>query len=539
MISIGKFGSFPANLLLGRPFYTTFEIHEDKDSVRLRLVPASELNAEVLAEDESPAESRAEPAEGADGAAFDIVTEDGAVLMKNNRLTVDDASRQTLTMQEIEELKKSGTGSGKEIIEKILASHTGLDEKTKFSLAKYMLRKTRKYLKRFTVLPMDVSMLTEYMLTEKEASRIMELREESLGLIGSWANVHYGDAHGDAEDGLSKVGSGRWLVVDETGGLVVAALAERMGILYPEADEDEDDSSASQDEAEVAANDDHEQGEPMEVEPQTEEGAVKEDDTEANANDKQDRPNKPSRTARHSGTPASSNTLHLLHANAQPNLSLLKYFSYDTNNPTPSHPLHTHLQPLSWLQLLDPDADATYAEPATVPASELSTWKSGKRGTYFKKRRRWERCKTIVDTARAGGFDGLVIASAMAPDTILKHLVPLLKGAGHVVVYSPTIEPLAQLADLYSKERKAAYLAHLDRGESIPEDDFPVDPRLLLAPSLQTSRVRSWQVLPQRTHPLMTSRGGAEGYVFTARRVLPVEGKVEARGKFSKKRKVA
>ena len=71
----------------------------------------------------------------------------------------------------------------------------------------------------------------------------------------------------------------------------------------------------------------------------------------------------------------------------------------------------------------------------------------------------------------------------------------------------------------------------------MPTDDFPLDPTLLLAPTIQTARARSWQVLPGRTHPLMTGRGGSEGYIFTATRVLPAEGKVEARGKF-KRRKV-
>jgi tRNA (adenine-N(1)-)-methyltransferase non-catalytic subunit len=73
------------------------------------------------------------------------------------------------------------------------------------------------------------------------------------------------------------------------------------------------------------------------------------------------------------------------------------------------------------------------------------------------------------------------------------------------------------------------------------DPEFPVNPTLLLAPMLQTARARSWQVLPGRTHPLMTSRGGAEGFLFTATRVLPVEGKVEARGRFraGKKRKMA
>ena len=34
----------------------------------------------------------------------------------------------------------------------------------------------------------------------------------------------------------------------------------------------------------------------------------------------------------------------------------------------------------------------------------------------------------------------------------------------------------------------------------------------------------------------MTGRGGAEGYLFTATRVVPAEGRVEARGKFARKK---
>ena len=62
-------------------------------------------------------------------------------------------------------------------------------------------------------------------------------------------------------------------------------------------------------------------------------------------------------------------------------------------------------------------------------------------------------------------------------------------------------------------------------------DEFPLNPTLVLGAAMQTSRVRKWQVLPGRTHPLMTSKGGAEGYIFTAWKVKPAEGKVEARGK--------
>ncbi|KAI4748929.1 putative eukaryotic translation initiation factor 3, gamma subunit [Aureobasidium sp. EXF-12298] len=536
VISIGKFGSFPCNLLIGRPYYLTYEITDkqsETDASRLRVVPASELNAEVLSEDAPPSEN---PTEKADE-SFDIVADDGSVLLKNNRLTVDDASRQVLSMDEIEELKKAGTGSGRDIIEKILKSHTHLSEKTSFALAKYTLRKHKKYLRRFTVLPMNVSMLTEYMIAEKESSRVMELREESLGLVGSWANVHY---HPDAEPTLTEegtqLGGGRWLVVDDTGGLVVASMAEKMGILYlpdredEESDNDEATTEAGAQQTAAAEEDaDVEMQDPSKDEPTTEEPKEGE---EVRANGRKRPMNK------HNTNLSSTNTITVLHSNAQPNVSLLKYFSYDTNNPTATHPLHTHLKTLTWLQLIDPSADPTYDEPETIPQSELDTMKSGKRGAYFRKRRRWARCKAIVDETRAGGFDGLIIASQMSPATILKNTVHLLRGSAHIAIYSPTVEPLTEIMDLYSKDRKAAFLDHIANDTVPPEEDFPLDPRLVLGPTLQTTRIRPWQVLPGRTHPLMTWRGGAEGYLFTARKVLPVDGKVEARGKYNKKRKI-
>lgn len=431
---------------------------------------------------------------------------------------MDDASRQQLTQAAIEELKKSA--GGKEVIERILANHKGLDEKTAFAKAKYMARKNKKYLKRFTVLPMDLGNLIDYVL-EKEPPRIMEMREETLGLVGAWSHAHFSGL--DIEEAESNVG-GRWLAVDETGGLLVAGLADRMNILYPPLIDGQD---AKQPPENAAG-------------PRDADGDVgmADDQAQTNGVDKQPKP-----AHRDFAIPASTNTITLLHPAVQPNLSLLKYFGYDTSNPTlpakieEEHPLHTHLKPLSWLQLLHPEEDPTYIEPENVAEDVLASWKSGKRGNYYKKRRRWAKCKAIVDGTREGGFEGLVIASHMDATSILEHTVPLVRGGGHVVIYSPTLEPLVKVIDLYSKERRAAYIAHLSRGETPDIEDFPVDPRLLLAPSVQTSRVREWQVLPGRTHPLMTSRGGAEGYVLTARRAIPLEGGVEARGNFSAKRR--
>ncbi|KAK4501258.1 hypothetical protein PRZ48_007065 [Zasmidium cellare] len=521
IIDVGKLGSFPSNLLVGRPYYHTYEILEKQDGEqysRLRIVPQAELNAEAgLDEPVAPEESRGEPSPpGGNGVpdSFDLLAEDGTVLMKNNRLTIDDASRQQLSQTEIEELKKSA--GGKEIIEKILANHAGLAEKTAFSKAKYTLRKHKKYLKRFSALPMDLGNLIDHII-DKEAPRIMEMREESLGLVGAWSHAHFsGIDQVDTNEEGRKVGGGRWLTVDDTGGLVVAGLAERMNILFPPTARDINDSP------EPAPHESNEQG------------------LQTNGDAKVAKPN----SHRDFAIPSSTNSITLLHPAVQPNVSLLKYFGYDTSNPylppeEMEHPLHTHLKPLTWLQLLHPSEDPTYTEPEQASEETMAGWKSSKRGTYFKKRRRWERCKTIVDETREGGFDGLVIASHMEPVTILKHTVPLVRGGGHVVMYSPTIEPLVKVMDFYSKERRTAYIQHLARDEIPDEDDFPVDPRLLLATSVQTSRIRDWQVLPGRTHPLMTSRGGAEGFIFTARRVIPIEGGVEARGNFNaKKRKL-
>ncbi|CAG5188865.1 uncharacterized protein ALTATR162_LOCUS12048 [Alternaria atra] len=564
-INLGKFGTFNSNLLLGRPYYLTYELldkDDGKSKTELRVVPASELHAEALGEDHAPAaETSDENADGATG--FDIVGEDGQVIMRNNRLTVDDASRQALSMAEIEELKKAGAGSGKEIIAKIMASHNAIDEKTSFSLAKYTLRKSKKYMKRFTALPMDVGLLTEYVL-EKEAYKIMELREDLLGLINSWANIHSGATNQVllGEDGVSQVGGGRWLVVDDTGGLVTAALAEKMGILYPE--EEGDDSSDTDD---TQMND---TAAPLSApEPQDLDTAMPDadtttsDPTTAAPSDPPARPRKPPRPHVPQMS-AQTNTLTVLHPNNQPNLSYLKYFGYDYGAPAPSHPLYKHLKSISWLALLHPEDDPTYDEPEVISEEVLATMKSTKRGTYYKKRRRWERVKSVVDETRRGGFDGLVVATAMDAKTVLKELVPLVRGGGRVVVYNPNVEPLVELCDLYSKERRAAYIARefgppltttpqangrkhkveevVDTNGSTTEggseeDDFPLNPTLLLAPSLQTARARQWQVLPGRTHPMMTSKGGAEGYLFTATRVLPVEGRVEARGHHGKKKR--
>ncbi|OTA91736.1 hypothetical protein M434DRAFT_75761 [Hypoxylon sp. CO27-5] len=591
-ISLGKYGSFPSNLIIHRPFHLTYELQDKKPGEnfnRLRIVPASELYSDILSssastsspEGATPITNDGEDAENAPptGIEYSLVDpESGAVVARTDRAELDASARQTLSTEEIEALKKDGTDAGRDLIAKLLLSHTAIDQKTEYSLAKYKLLKTKKYIRRFSVLPMDIPMLTHWQLEAKDASKILDMREEMLGLLGCWANVHFGGEDRCENEGAQEVESseqvsaqhtaGRWLVVDDTGGLLVAAMAERMGILYPQENGPvqgkTEPTSPSAPRKEFS---NHQEAASIAANPLSNTGSEP-DKTNADTTSQSQGITEPKpsfqvtrRTSHGEGKPrlddlkvpfVHSNTLTVVHANQQPNLTFLREYGFDITNPTqaPDHPLASHLMTISWLQLVEPELDPTYtSEIPTISPEILRSWKANRRGTYHRKRRRWAKIRHIVDTTRKGEFSGLVVASTMDPISIMRYVVPLLAGGAPIAIYSQSIEPLTALVDCYSIARRAAWVSNPPEevaGKSLEElehwpgnEDFPLNPSLVLGASLQTSRVRKWQVLPGRTHPLMTGRGGAEGYVFTAWRVKPAEGKVEARGKArTKKRKV-
>ncbi|KAK3496196.1 Gcd10p family-domain-containing protein [Neurospora crassa] len=578
-ISLGKYGTFPANLILERPYYLTFEVQDklpEESFSRLRVVSPSELYADVFAEEDAEC---ANPAAGpgsnndaviatAAGEEFSLVdAESGNVIARSTQEVIDENARQKLTQAEIEELKRDGTNAGKDVIAKLLLSHAALDQKTSFSLSKYKLLKTKKYIRRFQVLPIDVPTFSNWQLEERDASKILDIRAEMMGLVGCWGNVHYGgadvfleDPKATTEQGEEALAplqedllAGRWLVVDDTGGLLVAAMAERMGVLYKEDDETEE--AAEEEETTEKAEEETEQ--------KQESDTTSQKDTEMVDGQQQESTSETTTLARHPKRPrdnkprdsdfavpfSQTNTITVLHGASQPNLSFLNYWNFDVTAPQhPPHPLLNHLLTLSWLQLLKPELDTSYSTPPlTADPETLSTWKPSRRGNFHRKRRRYARVRHIVDSTRAGNFSGLVCASTMDPISILKHALPLLAGGAPVAIYSPSLEPLATLADCFSVARRTAWNSgHVAKiqGKTAEElekwegsEQFPLNPTLLLGTSIQTSRARRWQVLPGRTHPLMTERGGADGYIFTGWRAKPAEGKIAAKGKF-KRRKV-
>lgn len=180
-VNLGKFGTFKANDIIGHPFGYTYDIVGER---QLKIVSEQfeEDQVEELEDDE------------------------------NNQDLMDDPTAQTLSMQDIEALKKASTDGGREIIDKMVSSHSAFQKKTQFSQEKYIKRKEQKFLRRFTPLAIGTSELVQYYL-EKDSHKVLDITEETLGLILSLANVRPG---------------GTYLVVDDMSGLLVAALLERM-----------------------------------------------------------------------------------------------------------------------------------------------------------------------------------------------------------------------------------------------------------------------------------------------------------------------
>ncbi|SCV05440.1 LANO_0H07536g1_1 [Lachancea nothofagi CBS 11611] len=228
-ISLGKFGAFKTNDIIGYPFGTTFEIHYDnaleetipgpqdaaatKNSKNKFKIPVGTLS--VL-------ESRLTANGGTNGAATGLGSEEettpnpelqliGNSESNKNLINVGN-SIQKLSMAEIELLKKQ-TATGEEIINKMIEAHGSFHQKTVFSQEKYLKRKKQKFAKFFTVEYLSSSGLLQYLLDKGDTVRAMDMSEESIGMILSLGNIK---------------SNGTYLCVDETGGLLVYALLERM-----------------------------------------------------------------------------------------------------------------------------------------------------------------------------------------------------------------------------------------------------------------------------------------------------------------------
>ncbi|CEP62147.1 tRNA 1-methyladenosine methyltransferase subunit GCD10 LALA0_S04e08900g [Lachancea lanzarotensis] len=225
-ISLGKFGAFRTNDVIGFPFGTTFEIQydnlaDDENIPNVKKVDASKSSKEkfkIPVGNLKVIDSNFLAGRIANGSGSDEEFTPQPELQlignsdSNKNLINIGSSIQKLSSEEIEQLKLQ-SASGEDIINKMIEAHGSFHQKTVFSQEKYLKRKKQKFAKRFTVEYLSSSGLLQYLLDKGDVVRAMDMSEESLGMILNLANIR---------------SSGTYLCVDETGGLLVYAMLERM-----------------------------------------------------------------------------------------------------------------------------------------------------------------------------------------------------------------------------------------------------------------------------------------------------------------------
>lgn len=130
----------------------------------------------------------------------------------DNRDYYDTNSAQQLSDQSIADLRNGGA-SGQEIIQELVANSSTWQAKTEFSKQKYLKKKQQKYMPRVQILPISAETLCQIYVMKKPA-KILSLRYDSLGQILTYGNVYAG---------------AQVLVIDTCMGLVIGAIAERLG----------------------------------------------------------------------------------------------------------------------------------------------------------------------------------------------------------------------------------------------------------------------------------------------------------------------
>ncbi|KAI7903554.1 Gcd10p family-domain-containing protein [Cokeromyces recurvatus] len=184
MISLGKFGNFQSDNLIGKPYGLSYEIMGNKGEIK----PVGHVSKNTSIEETDA----------------------------NNQTIIDDTSVQKLSHEEVLKLKEMGLRGEldtEEIIKKMVDSHAEFSKKTEYSKAKYIERKKKKFMKVFTPVRPTLNTISNYFFS-KNPEKIKHIRIDTLSILLSMANVH---------------ANAKLLVVDDTQGLIVASCLERMG----------------------------------------------------------------------------------------------------------------------------------------------------------------------------------------------------------------------------------------------------------------------------------------------------------------------
>lgn len=195
--------------IIGYPLGTRFEIYydtipESNDDKNKNRTPIGKVK--VMEDEEVVAEGDSEM----EGTPQELLNINNSA---NNRDLINIGNEiQAMTSEQIEELKRQSV-SGEQIVAKMIESHGGFHKKTLQSQEKYLNRKKRKFAKYFTAEYLSAPFLLQWLLEKGDTQRVLDMSEETVAMLLNVANIR---------------SDGQYLCMDESGGLLIYFLLERM-----------------------------------------------------------------------------------------------------------------------------------------------------------------------------------------------------------------------------------------------------------------------------------------------------------------------
>ena len=199
--------------MIGKPYGSVFEIVGHK----IMQVDDENVLDSLLDTDNNPYPSNSDTKNDNDNGNGDEVDDEdigerpSKMMRGDNRTFVDTNTAQKLTATDIQKIRQEG-GTGLDILRSLVANSETWGSKNEFAQAKYLKRKSKKYLKRFRVIKCCPRTVCE-VYTAKNPDKILHIRWDVLAQVISQSGVHAG----------SKV-----LIFESMIGLLAGTIAYRM-----------------------------------------------------------------------------------------------------------------------------------------------------------------------------------------------------------------------------------------------------------------------------------------------------------------------
>lgn len=221
IVSLGKYGSFRSDDIIGLPFGLTFEVVTNCQGAEASSVPTESNTGAPTEKAGKKQRNKGQSAQADVVGDLKVVLNTSVSEVEDNQATnemirADDADTQTLTYLDIRALKDSGI-QGREIVQREVASNSTFQQRTSWSQQKFVMRKEAKHVRLFTPVPPTLTNIVQYIgeRFDNEANdKIRGLRSDSLSSMLSLVGVAPGR---------------KFIVVDGVGGLLAGAMLERMG----------------------------------------------------------------------------------------------------------------------------------------------------------------------------------------------------------------------------------------------------------------------------------------------------------------------